>query len=99
MALSTIVGIFFAIIYLIFIKNFEASCVVFFYSLIGGLVGGLIGSIFGYYIGVVDNNTSGSISVIDGGRITAIFVAASIWILGIIIGALIGGFRGMNTID
>lgn len=98
-AISTIVGVFFGTIYLIFKKDFEASCIVFFYALFGGLIGGVLGSIVGYFVGLFINNTSGTILIIDGDRIIAIFIAASIWILGIIIGAFFGGFRGMNTID
>ena len=99
-AISTIIGLFFAITSLIFKKDFEASCIVFFFASFGGLLGGVIGSIVGYFIGIIlYSNTTVSIFVIDGDRIIAIFVAGTIWILGIIIGAVLGGFRGMNTID
>ncbi|MEH2366302.1 hypothetical protein [Nostoc sp.] len=89
--ISGIIGSLWAIIYLLYSQNIQVILKLFFYSFFGGLLGGIVGAFIGHLVGsTVSKEFPGDF--IFSSESTSWLVWISIfWIIGIIVGAVLGG--------
>jgi len=89
--ISAIIGSLSAIIYLLYSQNTQVILKLFFYSFLGGLLGGIVGAFIGYLVGsTVSKEFPGDF--IFSSETASLLVWISIfWIIGIIVGAVLGG--------
>ena len=90
--ISGIIGLVLAVIYVIFSQNIQTSIKVFLSSFLGGLLGGIVGCFVGYLFGAIASKriyTGGLFSSGDG--FVWSFWFFIFWMIGLIVGAVLGG--------
>ncbi|MDZ8086044.1 MAG: hypothetical protein RMY16_10840 [Nostoc sp. DedQUE12b] len=91
LVISAIIGSLWAIFYLLYSQNIQITLKLFFYSFLGGLLGGIIGGFIGHLVGSrVSEEFSGDFFITSEGASWIIWLSI-FWIIGIIVGAVLGG--------
>ncbi|MFN6572562.1 hypothetical protein [Dendronalium sp. ChiSLP03b] len=89
--ISAIIGLLWAIIYLLYSQNIQIIIKLFFYSFFGGLVGAIVGGYIGHLVGLRAYKEARGGLFIGGEGIVWVFWIFIFWIIGIIEGAVLGG--------
>lgn len=91
--ISGIIGLVWAVIYVIFTQNIQTSIKLFLSSFLGGLIGGIVGCFVGYLVGAIASQEiyigGGLFSGGDG--FSWLFWFFIFWMIGLIVGAVLGG--------
>ncbi|MDZ8065571.1 MAG: hypothetical protein RMY64_08005 [Nostoc sp. DedQUE08] len=89
--ISAIIGLLWAIIYLLYSQNIQVTLKLFFYSFLGGLLGGIVGGFTGHLVGLKTYKEAKSGFFIGGEGLNWFFWILFLWIIGILEGAVLGG--------
>ncbi|MDZ8065575.1 MAG: hypothetical protein RMY64_08025 [Nostoc sp. DedQUE08] len=89
--ISAIIGLLWAIIYLLYSQNIQVTLKLFFYSFLGGLFGGIVGGFIGHLVGSRTYKEAPGGIFIGDQALNWFFWFFVFWIIGIIVGAVLGG--------
>ncbi|MEH2356646.1 hypothetical protein [Nostoc sp.] len=89
--ISAIIGSLWAIVYLLYSQNIQVTLKLFFYSFSGGFLGVIVGGFIGYLVGSrVAEGFSADFFISSEGFSWLLWISI-FWIIGIIVGAVLGG--------
>nr|WP_322684537.1 hypothetical protein [Nostoc sp. DedQUE07]MDZ8130452.1 hypothetical protein [Nostoc sp. DedQUE07] len=89
--ISAIIGLLWAIIYLLYSKNIQVTLKLFFYSFLGGLLGGIVGAFIGHLVGSTGFQEFTGDFIFSSESASWLLWISIFWIIGIIEGAVLGG--------
>lgn len=88
--ISATIGSLWVIIYLLFSQNIQIILNLFFYSFFGGLFGGIVGGFIGHLVGSRVQEFRGGFIFSSESASWLVWISI-FWIIGIIVGAVLGG--------